>query len=127
MTSLPIKLLVTFCLFVFVSGCAHTVPLHNVHQSPITNKELTLDQISQRIQKAGKDQGWSMEEKTPGKISGVLNRRTHVAEVVVSYSKESFDIDYAGSSQLKYDGQTIHKSYNQWVLDLERAIHDGMK
>jgi hypothetical protein len=42
--------------------------------------------------------------------------------VGITHDASTFRITYQDSTNLLYDGQVIHKRYNQWVHNLERAI-----
>jgi hypothetical protein len=51
-----------------------------------------------------------------------LNLRSHVAVTEIAYDETRFTIRYADSRNLGYDGTSIHKNYNGWIQNLERAI-----
>jgi hypothetical protein len=43
--------------------------------------------------------------------------------VDIPYSAKSYSITYKSSSNLNYDGTTIHSNYNGWVQNLHKAIN----
>jgi hypothetical protein len=45
-----------------------------------------------------------------------------MAVVDVNYTPQTYSITYKDSSNLGYDGQSIHKNYNGWVQNLDKAI-----
>jgi len=63
-----------------------------------------------------------MVPRSPGKVEGVLALRTHRAVVDIDYDTKVYSIKYKDSVNLDYDGKTIHKNYNGWVENLDRAI-----
>jgi hypothetical protein len=82
----------------------------------------SMAQRSDQIRRAGAGLGWVMESRGPGLMRGVLNIRDHQAVVDIPYDNQRFSIRYAGSSNLNYDGTSIHPNYNSWVQNLQRAI-----
>jgi hypothetical protein len=76
----------------------------------------------EQIRAAGAGLGWAMESRGPGLTRGILNLRGHQAVVDIPYDQQRFTIRYASSTNLDYDGQTIHRNYNSWVQNLQNAI-----
>lgn len=107
----------------FVAACAGA-PVYNVSGSPVnTNSgKASLDDVGKAITQAGINLGWQMNTVKPGHIVGTLNLRSHSAIVDVTYNTKSYDIAYKDSSNLNYNGSTIHKNYNSWVQNLDRKI-----
>jgi hypothetical protein len=48
--------------------------------------------------------------------------RTHVAVVDIDYDQRAYNIRYKDSTNLDYTGTTIHRNYNGWVENLDKAI-----
>lgn len=82
----------------------------------------TLAQRADQIRRAGTGLGWVMQTDGPGRIRGVLNRRSHQAIVEIPFDQQRFTIRHAGSTNLNYDGTQIHRNYNGWVQNLQQAI-----
>jgi hypothetical protein len=117
-----------FVLFLGISlivlaGC-RTAPLVNVNdQSVVTNnKNYTQEDVKKAIVRAGAGLGWNMDADKPGHILATLHLRSHMAQVDINYNKEKYSITYKNSEDLQYDGESIHKNYNSWVQNLDRAI-----
>jgi hypothetical protein len=112
-------------VLVVTLGCT-IAPIHNVTNAPIATsaKSPSMADIGDAIKRAGAGLGWAMREQTPGKMVGTLNLRTHTAVVNVDYDTSTYSINYADSSELKYDAAkgTIHKAYNGWIQNLSNAI-----
>jgi hypothetical protein len=102
-----------------LTGCAR--PIYNVSQRPFQNPG-SLEHRAIQIQRAAGGLGWQTDAVRPGVIRATLNLRTHVAVVEITYNQEVFSIIYADSSNLGYDGTSIHKNYNGWIENLERVI-----
>lgn len=108
-----------------VGACASaSVPVHNFSAVPIAAKSNPkLDDVGKAIVKAGTAAGWQMSDVKPGYIIGTYRIRRHVAVVDVTYTTTTYDITFkSGDPGLKYDGQTIHQNYNEWVENLEVLI-----
>ena len=102
-----------------LAGCA--TPIYNVQSAPFLHPG-TLETRTAQIQRAGAGLGWQMDPIRPGVMRATLNLRTHVAVTEITYDAQRFAIRYVDSSNLGYDGTNIHKNYNGWIHNLERAI-----
>lgn len=113
-------LILTMLMF---SGCT-SKPIYNFSNTSITASAgaPTDSQIVQAIIRAGSSLGWTMQKVAPGHIVGTLNIRTHIAIVDITYNSDSYSITYKDSTNLDYNGTTIHRSYNTWVNNLNNAI-----
>ena len=105
-------------------GACAGAPVYNVSASPVNtnSSKPTLEEVGKAIKTAGIGLGWQMKEMKPGHIVGTLNLRSHQAVVDINYTTKSYDIAYKDSSNLNYNGGTIHKNYNSWVQNLDRRI-----
>jgi len=108
----------------FAVGCRGSVPVYNVTNTPVaaSKPNPSLDEVGKAIQRAGVQLGWEMKEMKPGYIVGTLNIRKHLAVVDVNYSTRSYSITYKDSTELQYDGKSIHQNYNGWVQNLDKGI-----
>lgn len=108
-----------------LAGCATTQPIHDVVEAPFdlpAGKPLPMSVISKAILDAGSSLGWSMQPTAPGRISGRLLLRTHVAEIEVAHDTVSYSIKYRDSSNLEAKDGSIHSEYNRWIGNLDKAI-----
>lgn len=103
------------------AGCARHAPVYTASGTPFAG-DAPRSARSEQIRRAGAGLGWAMDDVRPGLIRGTLNLRTHQAVVDIPYDRDRFSIQYAGSSNLDYDGATIHSNYNGWVQRLEQTI-----
>jgi hypothetical protein len=103
-------------------GC-RTAPVYNVESSPIeVSPETSWQDVKKAIVSAGASLGWQMKEVETGHIVGKLFIRDHMAAVDIKSTRSAYSITYKDSSELKYDGVKIHKNYNSWIQNLDRAI-----
>ncbi len=105
-------------------GCKSN-PVYNVTATPVmtsTNRYAVRD-VRSAILQAGASLGWQMRDVRPGLIVGTLNVRDHMAEIEIPYDRRTYSILYKNSYNLKYDGASIHKNYNEWVQQLNAAIN----
>ncbi len=109
-------------LLLILAGCK-TNPILNIEKAPIeiAAKHSSKD-IKKAIMRAGTELNWQMKPIKAGHIVGTLYIRTHVAVVDITYSKNSYNIVYKSSKNLKYNGINIHKNYNTWIKLLNRLI-----
>ena len=108
----------------FIAGCPHHATLYNVNDAPVVvgKKDYSMDEVKLAIVRAGAALGWNMQEVEPGKILGTLHLRSHMAQVDIPYSTNSYSIVYKDSDNLNYDGSKIHSNYNGWIQNLDRGI-----
>jgi PBP1b-binding outer membrane lipoprotein LpoB len=118
-----LTLISAILLAALLSGC-RTAPVHNVTNAPVAISKVKYqqDDVRKAILRAGGTLGWQMRDQSSGHIVGTLSLRSHVAVVDVHYDTSNYSIKYKDSTNLKYDGTSIHSNYNGWVENLDRAI-----
>jgi hypothetical protein len=117
-------ILVAAAALVF-AGCATTQPIYNVEKAPIVGpagKTLSMTEVQQAIMRAGTQLGWQMQPEGPGRLSGRLALRTHLAVVDIQHDAKSYSIKYRDSTNLDARDGMIHRNYNGWIQNLEKAI-----
>ena len=102
-----------------LAACAR--PILNVERQNFATAG-TFDQRAEQIRRAGAGLGWQIDPVRPGLMRATLNLRSHVSVTEIAYDQQGFSIRYVDSRNLGYDGTNIHKNYNGWVTNLERAI-----
>jgi hypothetical protein len=101
------------------------MPIYNVSDAPVTTtsgKSLSATQVRSAIITAGTSLGWSVKDAGPGKLEGTLHLRDHTAVVDIPYSTSRYSITYKSSENLQAANGNIHKNYNGWIQNLDRAI-----
>ena len=109
---------------VALAACSRYAPIHNVNKAAIgmhNGQPLTTTQVRQAITAAGNSLGWMMDNPRPGYITGSLYLRGHMAKVGIPYTAHTYSIHYVSSEKLR-KGEEIHKNYNGWIENLNRAI-----
>jgi hypothetical protein len=120
--------LVAVGMVLLVAGC-NTKPIVNVTDAPVTGavgKQLSADQVRNGIVAAGNGLGWVMTPISSGLVSGRFVKEDHVAVVDVRYTEKIYSITYKDSTNLKYKGGHIHRTYNEWVENLDRDIRNEL-
>ncbi len=107
----------------FIVGCPHQASVYNVHDaSVVVGSGHDLEDVRKAIIRAGSALGWNMKPVEPGKILATLHLRSHMAQVDIPYSKNSYSILYKNSDNLNYKEGKIHSNYNGWIQNLDRGI-----
>ena len=118
-----IRLFVPCFLIIFLCNCSVTQPVFNLKGSPILSmKNPTVEKVQSAIMDAGKHIGWVMKVVTKGHIVASHQSGSHKATVDILFNLETYDILYKDSQDLSYDGTTIHRRYNRWVVNLDKTI-----
>ncbi|WP_226568454.1 lipoprotein [Mangrovibacter yixingensis] len=115
-----VKWLTAFAVIGVLAGCARTAPIDNVNATVSAGH--SAEQVKSAILKAGIQRQWVMNETSPGVISARQQSHGHVAEVRITYSANSYAINYVSSINLRASGGKIHKTYNRWIGNLDRDI-----
>jgi hypothetical protein len=120
-----VGILVAAAALVLAAGCATTQPIYNVQNAPITGpggKSLSMSEVQTAIMRAGTQLGWQMQPEGPGRITGRIALRTHLAVVDIEHDTKAYSIKYRDSSNLQAGDGMIHRNYNGWIQNLEKAI-----
>src|SRR5262245_20116269 len=107
------------------AGCGTVQPIYNVEKAPIVGpagKTLSMSEVQTAILRAGTQLGWQMQAVSPGRISGQIALRAHTAVVDIEHDAKSYSIKYRDSTNLDARDGMIHRNYNGWVQNLEKAI-----
>jgi len=112
---------------VAITGCK-SAPVQNVVDAPVTTatQKYAQDDVRKAILNAGARLGWQMKDVEPGYMIATLTLRTHLAQVDIHYNKQNYNIVYKNSTNLDYDGTSIHSNYNGWIQNLDNAIRANL-
>jgi hypothetical protein len=111
------------------AGCGTVQPIQNVENSPIIlppGKNVNMSQVTTAIMRAGAQLGWQMEPAGPGRVTGRIALRQHTAVIDVTHDTKSYSIKYRDSTNLDARDGMIHKNYNGWVQNLDKAIRSQL-
>jgi len=122
---MSMRILAVAALLLMV-GC-RSAPILNVKDAPVPAGQATsLATVEQAIVRAGTGLGWAMKVEKPGLIVGTLNLRSHTAVVEIPFTTTTYSILYKSSVNLDQHGDSIHKNYNGWIQNLDRAIRSQL-
>ncbi len=96
-------------------------PIYDTAGGTFTGSGAPAVRLTQ-IERAAGGLGWQVDPVRPGVARATLNLRGHVAVTEIAYDDTRFTIRYVDSRNLGFDGTSIHKNYNGWIENLERAI-----
>ncbi len=125
-----LKLIVVLFPFLMVSvACSrYTSHVYNVNQAQIITQHASAPSmvaVSKAIARAGSGLGWVMQDVRPGYTIATLSLRDHFAKVGISYDRHTYSIAYISSTNLM-EGSKIHKNYNGWIKNLNKAIQNNL-
>ena len=116
-----------------LAACANRSPLEDVVNAPTDAPSgVTLERVTQEIERSGRARGWQMTETRPGLIRGdlVTGGGKHQVVVDITYDTKTFSISYVDSRNMNYeenfDGPYIHYKYNRWVRILKEDIQKSL-
>src|SRR5262249_11976626 len=104
-----------------VAACSTSKPVLNIDDAPIAGTH-TPDQVRVAIATVAKKRGWTVEDAGPGMLKATLVTHEHRAVVNIPYTATSFGIHYVDSTNLNYNGKSIHRNYDRWVKNLREDI-----
>lgn len=118
-----------FAVLATTVGCATLQPIYNVVNAPLTatsGKSLSMQEVQAAIVRAGTPLGWQITPEKPGQLTGRLSLRTHQAVVEITHNTKTYSINYKDSVDLGANGGQIHKNYNGWIQNLDKAIRSQL-
>lgn len=117
------KILLMSFIFIVV-GCSGTQLLNIDHRNSIT-KQMQEEQVEKAIEAGGMAKGWRMKKVDNGLIEASILVRNHIVTVDILYDSKGYKIDYKNSTNMNYnlEDNTIHKSYNRWIRNLDININ----
>ena len=119
---IKVSFLALFLVFA-TTGC-RTSKVLNVPTQTVA-KKMTKEAMYKAIYRAGHTRGWEMQKVSDGVVDATYARRGFTVTATITYTADTYKIDYKSSKGLKYDekNQTIHKNYNSWIENLKRQIN----
>ncbi|MDH5327470.1 MAG: hypothetical protein OEZ68_05995 [Gammaproteobacteria bacterium] len=110
-------------LLLMLTACK-SQPIYEALGRPIhTPAQVSEQRIGQLIKEAGEIVGWKFKYGAKNELIGRINfPRGAMAEVSVTFSKSMYEIRYKDSAELRYNGNSIHATYNKTVRRLDEAI-----
>lgn len=119
-------ILASIMSFLFLAGCAKTIPVKDFSNQNFVQygeHQITTESAELAIVRAAVSLGWTTEKVKPGEIKATLNIRSHQLVVQILFDETTYSINYLDSTNLKYDGEKIHRQYANWVTNLIKNIN----
>src|SRR5687768_16546611 len=106
-----------------LAGCATTQPIANIANDRIEHaRPLSPGQVRAAIVAAALSLGWRVKDAGLGRMEATLYRGAQVAVVDIPFSGTQYRIEFKDGENLDAGKGAIHRDYNEWVRDLDRAI-----
>ena len=135
---MPRTIIRLFAILPFIALLA--VPAYAANTAPIYTPEpievpagKSTEEVKKAVRKALFDKDWEIREIGPGHVQGKHTKsggkdKLHVAVLDVRFDTKSVRIGYKDSQELNYDKASgvIHKTYNNWVRNLEKNIRANL-
>lgn len=118
-------LLVAVFLLCNLNACNRTVPLRN---PSFEVQSKGPSQVQTAIKKALQNRRWVLLSEQPGVINARYSRGAkHQATIRIRYDKSKVDVTLVDSQNLQQGsgegGAVIHKTYDNWIRNLENDIY----
>jgi hypothetical protein len=116
--------LTAFAVFLTFSltGCTTTqieTPTSQIYNSD----ELSINEIKNSIILACEGRDWRVDNVTSSYVTAVYSKPGMSATVQINYDATKYTIEWKNSTgSLERKGDTIHKTYNRWVRNLQLDI-----
>lgn len=122
-----VKKIILVVLSILTLAACKSTPIYNVDNSNVPSG-LTINQVEKNIVKALVQKGWEVKANNGGMILAEIMVRTHTARIEITFNANQYSINYVDSTNLKYNAKknTIHRSYNNWIIYIDRLIQAGL-
>jgi len=113
------------------AGCgANLSPVLNLTHVPVATVPPGVDPtafVPECIVRGVASRGWQVKQDAPGVVIATIQRADLSATVDIPYTATDYSILHRESSPgFKFDGQRIHKHYNQWIDRLRASIEQEL-
>ena len=117
------RVLMAAVVMAMAAACSRTETVHRVQSQPIAvQPDVTLEDVDEAIVRGATDAGWVAIPQEPGRVTAKRTTGNHSIIVDIPYTTEEFSIVRLESMNFRYEGTTVHKSYNVWIKELETGI-----
>lgn len=105
-----------------LTGCASETDILSASTKFNTSSNASSEKVTRTIITACAAQGWKPSIAGPGRIIAARHSSGHAAKVEISYTTDTFTIQYLDSDNMGYDGKHISETYGDWVDGLRNEI-----
>lgn len=93
-------------------------------------QKMTREQMRDAIVHTAIEQGWRVDDRTPGLVRATFREGEREAEIEIQYNAERYAIRYRNSEQLRDEDSAfdeIKAPYNLWVKTLDQGIKERLE
>ena len=113
-------------LLVLLATAIHADSVLNIYQ-PIKTLKISNEQMRSAIINAAQTQQWQVTAEGEGALSALYQKSDYTAKIAIKYAPTFYSINYADSTRMRYDGKTIHPTYNRLIKALQAGIIKNLK
>jgi hypothetical protein len=104
------------------AGSLPTAPIYNPPAIQVP-AGTTLEAVRKAVRKGLYLKEWQITDAGPDRLAGLFRKGDKYSiNIEVEYSAKSVNIQYKDSTGLSYDAGIVHRTYNERVFELEKAI-----
>ncbi|MGB5966082.1 MAG: SHOCT domain-containing protein [Sulfurimonadaceae bacterium] len=119
------SLVLLFVLTLFANVlCADAIL--NIDQ-PIRSLKVSSDQMKSAIVNAAQEQRWVVTAEGDGQLSATYHKSDYMAKIAIKYAPTFYTINYTDSKRMRYNGTSIHPTYNKLIKALQANIIRNLK
>ncbi len=98
----------------------------NIDQ-PIRTLKISDYQLKSAIVRACQNQKWNVRDEGEGRLSATFYKSNYMAKISIRYAPSFYTIEYADSKRMRYNGRSIHPTYNRLIRSLQTNIIHNLK
>ncbi len=98
----------------------------NINQ-PIRTLKVNSEQLKSAIINAAQELQWHVTPEGEGRLTARYEKSDYMAKITINYAPTFYTINYADSKRMRYDGRTIHPTYNRLIKALQAEIIKNLK
>ena len=118
--------LISLLLFTLFAIGLHADAILNINQ-PVRTLKLNSEQMKSAIINAARQQQWQVTPEGEGRLTASYHKSDYMAKITINYAPTFYTINYADSKRMRYDGKTIHPTYNRLIEALQADIVRNLK
>lgn len=116
------KLMIVVALAAGLGGCVSMImPMERLENVAVSHRDGEAG-VGAAIDRALQARGWVVTERRAGETDATLIGGDYRADITVRYTASSYSVVYRDSQGLDYDGQKIHRHFNNWLNNLRISI-----
>lgn len=79
------------------------------------------------IVNAAQEQRWVVTAEGDGQLSATYHKSDYMAKIAIKYAPTFYTINYTDSKRMRYNGTSIHPTYNKLIKALQANIIRNLK